>query len=355
MEPGVGQGGHVARRRLDAATIGAAAPRGGNAAPAHWVHCGPLGRRSTVDTGSPGLTDLAAPAPWSRRVLRTGRVAQPPSGRHGPHFPRRSVDATPTSRGPARPTTVRTLWCCPLWTVRSETAVPSYPRGTARLLTRLRRLVGGEPAYRRVVPVRTIGPPARPPGRVPRPPCRLIPVGRHGSYPPRRPLRRRGVETAVSPCPRGTAPDRPRRPRAERPEAAVSSQPRGPARRLVRRAAAGRRGSDRRVALGGGRRATRPEPPRRSLRPGSGAARTAVPSSLPRTARLPTTAVPRGAARTAVSLRVARRSGWCGTTVPAGVHPPAARCLPQPCALGRISQALTKRCCRAVTLDRCSG
>ena len=239
--------------------------------------------------------------------------------------------------------------------VRPETAVPSYPRGAARLLTRLRRLVGGEPAYRRVVPVRTIGPPARPPGRVPRPPCRLIPVGRHGSYPPRRPLRRRGVETAVSPCPRGTAPDRPRRPRAERPEAAVSSQPRGPARRLVRRAAAGRRGSDRRVALGGGRRATRPEPPRRSLRPGSGAARTAVPSSLPRTARLPTTAVPRGAARTAVSLRVARRSGWCGTTVPAGVHPPAARCLPQPCALGRISQALTKRCCRAVTLDRCSG
>ena len=279
------------------------------------------------------------------------RAARPP-------FPRRSVDATPTSRGPARPTTVRTLWCCPLWTVSSETSVPSYPRGTARLLTRLRRLLGGEPAYRRAVrsPCGRPGQPARrPAGCVPRPPCRLIPVGRHGSYPPRRPLRRRGVETAVSPCPRGTAPDRPRRPRAERPEAAVSSQPRGPARRLVRRAAAGRRGSDRRVALGGGRRATRPEPPRRSLRPGSGAARTAVPSSLPRTARLPTTAVPRGAARTAVSLRVARRSGRCGTTVPAGVHPPAARCLPQPCALGRISQALTKRCCRAVTLERCSG
>ena len=133
MEPGVGQGGHVARRRLDAATIGAAAPRGGNAAPAHWVHCGPLGRRSTVDTGSPGLTDLAAPAPWSRRVLRTGRVAQPPSGRHGPHFPRRSVDATPTTRGPARPTTVRTLWCCPLWTVRlrDRRAVLSPWDGTA--------------------------------------------------------------------------------------------------------------------------------------------------------------------------------------------------------------------------------
>src|SRR5690349_22374852 len=165
MALGCGQGVHMPRHRLGAPSIGAAAPRGGNAAPAHWVHCGPLGRRSTVDTGSPGLTDLAAPAPWSRRVLRTGRVAQPPSGRHGPHFPRRSVDATPTTRGPARPTTVRTLWCCPLWTVRSETAVPSYPRGTARLLTRLRRVLGGEPAYRRAIR----SPRGRPGQRAPRP------------------------------------------------------------------------------------------------------------------------------------------------------------------------------------------
>ena len=170
----------------------------------------------------------------------------------------------------------------------------------------------------------------RPAGCAPRPPCRLIPVGRHGSHPPRCPLRRRGLETAVSPCPRGTAPDRPHCLWRSGPETAVSPSEGG----------GGRHGLNCRVARSDPG-AARPGPPCRPPCLG----RHGSPRPL-------CTVVRPGPACRPGPLGGA---GWRGTTVPAGVHPPAARCPPQPCAPGRISQAITKRCCRPVTLDECSG
>ena len=385
--PGVGSVGHVVRRRLDAATIGAVPPRGAaRRQPAEST----VDRMISGPQWTPGSSAVPPDGPptlpgcrtcragsSSRRVLRTGRVAQPPSGRHGPRTARRSVCRAAHLVGPARPTVARDRRAVlsggpardrravlPPWDgaaltgrpavagrVRPHTAVPSHPRADGPAPDRLRR------------PLRAVRPET---------PCRPIPVGRHGPGPAFRcggPARDR--RAVLSPW-AARLPTRPPPPlRVDRPQdRRVVPAPVGTAGRQARRAVpCGSRGLDSRVALGGGRRATRPELPRRSPTRGRrGPDRRAVPPrgrhgllgrAGPGGWRRPGPCRPLvgeegDTASTVVSL-AHRRATRRGTTVPSAVHPRTARCPPQRCAPGRIPQALTKWCRRAVTLDTCSG
>jgi hypothetical protein len=234
-----------------------------------------VGRRARSPHGTvvPSLVDV--PAALSGRLAVVGGA---------PAYRR----AVPTLVRTARyPCAAPLPWC-------NKTAVPSYPRRTARLLTGRLAVVGGARLHTAVPSCISCGRPGTPRrpfvGGAPRPPCRPIPSGGAGLLPGRRPVagggsetavpphpRRaarllpgcaaswwRGPETAVSPCPRGTVLTGRAASGRRGSETAVSSCPRGPARRPVRRAVpCGRLGSDRRVALGGGRRATRPELPGR--------------------------------------------------------------------------------------------
>ena len=194
--PGVGSVGHVVRRRLDAATIGAVPPRGAaRRQPAEST----VDRMISGPQWTPGYSAVPPDGPQtlpgcrtcragssSRRVLRTGRVAQPPSGRHGPRTARRSVCRAAHLVGRrARPS--HGIAVPSFRAARPETAVSSYPRGTARLQPAARPLPAGCACIApcRPTPVRTARPLtgcADPCGRcAPRPPCRPIPVGRHGS------------------------------------------------------------------------------------------------------------------------------------------------------------------------------
>jgi len=156
-----------------------------------------------------------------RRAVPTGRVARPetacrpspPQDGAAPNRPPRSCRwcasvppcrSTPSSgKAPDRP---RSWWCGP------ETAVPPYPRGAARRLTGLAHC-GWWLRDRRVAPFP--GGAARHPTRLcrhrvaawPRNRRAALPSGavRHPNWPRRCGW---GCQTAVSPCPRGTAPTR---------------------------------------------------------------------------------------------------------------------------------------------------
>jgi hypothetical protein len=231
----------------------------------------------------------------------------------------------------------------------------------------------GAPDRRTGLPCRPSGrpgsrPPCRPSGRPgSRPPCRLTPVGRHGLNRPPGRCRRVRLHTAVPPYPHGAArrltgravrcgrSARDRRAALSpwggtaltghlvvcwrvRLHTAVPSLPRGTARRQVRRAVPRwAHGLDSRVALGGGRRATRPELPRRS---DPWAARPGLPCRLVPVGRhglIGRPALPGGAGRGRVVLRwgerATRRPRSCRSHAAErrGVGPP---CRP-PCTRGR--------------------
>ena len=316
-----------------------------------------------------GVRSAAPPTWWAGAPdRRTGSPCRP-FGRPGPRPPCRltPVGRCGSNRPPGRcrqgaPAYRRAV--LPPWDgaaltgrpavaggVRPHTAVPSHPRADGPAPDRLRR------------PLRAVRPET---------PCRPIPVGRHGPGPAVRcggPARDR--RAALSPW-GGTAPGPAASPlRVDRPQdRRVVPAPVGTARRQARRAVpCGSRGLDSRVALGGGRRATRPELPRRSPTRGRrGPDRRAVrprgrhgllgragPGGWRRPGPCrPPVGEEGDTASTVVSL-VHRRATRRGTTVPSAVHPRTARCPPQRCAPGRIPQALTKWCRRAVTLDTCSG
>jgi len=192
-------GGHVVKRRLDAAAFGAAPPRGAARRQARWVHCGPHGQRSTVDTGIPPpdrrtgspilvrFHELAAPSPWAG--VRSRRAVSPNPRQGGTAPITAQLLACRAARpGPARPTAARRdRRAVPTGRVaRPETAVPSLAPVGPRRPTGHPGPAGGAPPYRRAALPRRAArrPTGRAPGGVaPRLPCRLIPVRRHGAWP----------------------------------------------------------------------------------------------------------------------------------------------------------------------------